>query len=39
MQLAVEAIIGESHMGFRSAHATTDAIWVFYNLIEWSITL
>ncbi len=39
MQPIVEAILSESQMGFRSAHATTDATWVFYNLIEWSITL
>jgi hypothetical protein len=26
-------------MGFHLAHASIDATWVFYNLIEWSITL
>jgi hypothetical protein len=26
-------------MGFHSARTTTDATWVFCNLIEWSITL
>ncbi len=26
-------------MGFRSTSTTTDATWVFCNLIEWNITL
>jgi hypothetical protein len=39
MQFAMEVILGKSQMGFRSVHATINATWVFYNLIEWSITL
>ncbi len=39
MQPAMEAILGKLQMGFRSVRATTDAIWVFRNLIERSITL
>jgi hypothetical protein len=39
MQLVVEAILGESQMGFCLACNTTDATWVLCNLIEWSITM
>jgi hypothetical protein len=38
MQLVEEAILGEPQMGFRPARATTNATWMFYNFIDWSIT-